>query len=375
MISLHPCAFISPMIFRLLPVLVSSIALDIRYSLYHSDDQKIPSAAFDCLYAVWNGDQSHNSVPFIHNYYLIPYCRRPDSVEEDPSIDASNNPITYGQLKQQGVSSETLLVWSSSIDDVERYATSDDNSSDLFYNCSSPWFGSQCQYKFADDASITFSERVRATFASRKDVSLNVTTGTCYVFLDGCTHHPWPFCLDWREICDGKIDCLHGEDEQACHALETNVCADNEYRCHNGQCIPSTFVREDGYSVDCLDGSDERETTSSRTQSSVTTGNYDCISSEIFRCEERMTRYHRHFACGDGQYTNNVFLPARLTHCANNRDRQLAWLMITSFEHIESPDCQRALFCALHANRPAGKNESNLEENQITSSRCRTSAD
>jgi hypothetical protein len=45
-------------------------------------------------------------------------------------------------------------------------------------------------------------------------------------------------CLDWREICDGKIDCKNGYDERYCQALEMNECNPlTERRCYDGQCI------------------------------------------------------------------------------------------------------------------------------------------
>ncbi|CAF1181363.1 unnamed protein product [Adineta steineri] len=65
-------------------------------------------------------------------------------------------------------------------------------------------------------------------------------------------------CLDWREICDGKNDCLDSvEDEKNCLELEINDCADEEYRCYNGMCISDSFLRDDPFNPECLDGSDE----------------------------------------------------------------------------------------------------------------------
>jgi hypothetical protein len=51
-------------------------------------------------------------------------------------------------------------------------------------------------------------------------------------------------CLDWREICDGKIDCIgdnSGIDEKYSEEMEMTECNENEYRCYNGaQCKGET---------------------------------------------------------------------------------------------------------------------------------------
>ncbi|CAF3131399.1 unnamed protein product [Rotaria sp. Silwood2] len=79
---------------------------------------------------------------------LTPYCRRPDNDDkEEETSDTFNeniaSNITFEKLSEQGVTSEQLLKWSALIDLAERYETNN-QSSELFYNCSSPWFGLKC---------------------------------------------------------------------------------------------------------------------------------------------------------------------------------------------------------------------------------------
>ncbi|CAF3663052.1 unnamed protein product [Rotaria sordida] len=78
-----------------------------------------------------------------------------------------------------------------------------------------------------------------------------------------------------------------------------NECETNEYRCHNGMCIPERFFNDDPENPDCLDSTDEKD-------DELVKGNDldadDCTKDPTFRCEESH-HYHvlRNFACGDGQ--------------------------------------------------------------------------
>ncbi len=79
----------------------------------------------------------------------------------------------------------------------------------------------------------------------------------CYVHLN-CTHNNYLWCLDWREICDGKVDCWpEPVDEQQCYELERNECDEDQYRCRNGQCIPQEYIMDNPYAPDCIDTTDE----------------------------------------------------------------------------------------------------------------------
>ncbi|CAF0930767.1 unnamed protein product [Adineta steineri] len=110
-----------------------------------------------------------------------------------------------------------------------------------------------------------------------------ITNMTCYEHLK-CNRGPTPMCLDWHEICDGQIHCIgSGVDEINCFELEKNECEKDQYRCHNGLCIPEQFLNDDPFYPDCLDVSDERFYNSSTTKCSDFHG---CVSDPTFRCED-----------------------------------------------------------------------------------------
>ncbi|CAF2978242.1 unnamed protein product [Rotaria sp. Silwood2] len=83
------------------------------------------------------------------------------------------------------------------------------------------------------------------------------TTLTCYNHLQ-CNRGVNSTCLDWSEICDGKIDCLNDAvDEEQCWLFELNECQNEEFRCNNGQCISEIFLRDNPNNSYCLDESNE----------------------------------------------------------------------------------------------------------------------
>ncbi|CAF1485767.1 unnamed protein product [Adineta steineri] len=214
-----------------------------------------------------------------------------------------------------------------------------------FYNCSSSWYGATCQYTF-DSYDEDFNTVVQETFRQKKgkhqDV-LDITNGTCYPFLDCRRVSYSSFCLDWREVCDGRIDCIGddagnnvGIDEEGCfEVLDLTECKENdEFRCRNGQCIPDEFLWEKSIDFDCLDGSDE--TLTGWTHS-------DCYSDPSFRCEQKTCqRLRGTFACGDGE-CNLGFSP-----CANGRDMALYRAMLAREATPGISDsCWSTIICAM----------------------------
>ncbi|CAF4371514.1 unnamed protein product, partial [Rotaria sp. Silwood2] len=72
----------------------------------------------------------------------------------------------FKTLRSQGFKSEHLLQWSISIDIIEQYAIyliANDTKFDeiSFYNCSSSWFDSHCQYTFDSNILIESFDEYR----------------------------------------------------------------------------------------------------------------------------------------------------------------------------------------------------------------------
>ncbi|CAF2543175.1 unnamed protein product [Rotaria sp. Silwood2] len=327
-------------------------AVHTQYSLYYSDIRPSSYLTFDCLYTQLTESQLNEYSTYIRINQLTPYCRRPDNNEKEEEIsDTLNenvaNKITFKELSEQGVTSEQLLKWSAPIDLAERYEMNN-QSSDWFYNCSSPWFGLKCQYRFVYNSSLSFNEILDSFVESRFNTMLSVSVTTCYRFLADCNLAPWSLCLDWRQVCNGKVDCMNAEDEQWCETLEMTKCADDEYRCHyGGQCIPMIYVRDGTFSIDCLDGSEEV----GGFDIYISVKNSFCGSHFAFRCDERIDRYPLSFPCGNGEFLPTAIIPVNINGCSNKRNKEVALTMFTSFDHIKDSKCQQAFRCSLLSNR------------------------
>ena len=289
-----------------------------------------------CLLYYENRIDSRSSDTLAHE--IIPFCLR--SLEESTLIADLNfhNKIdtnyTFAELRDKNISSQMLLSWSASIDLAERFEiflsrnissfslpSSPSSAKDqLFYNCTSQWFGPRCRFAFdAQTSWQSFDRIVRTHFHSKSAHEKNGQL-TCYKHLNCETLF---FCLDWREVCDRKVDCLDGSDEFNCWQLEINECAENEYRCYNGQCIPGEFFRDVPSNPDCLDTTDEP----------VNDYYYGsgCHEDPTFRCEEHTCRPgEAEFSCGDGRCVDGI------SDCLNGRDR----LFVDNL-------CSRAMACSM----------------------------
>jgi hypothetical protein len=154
-------------------------------------------------------------------------------------------------------------------------------------------------------------------------------------------------CLDWREICDGKVDCINGgHDEEQCWQLEINECdSQTEFRCHNGLCIQLNFLNDDEKNADCLDRTDEHVPYDSfNFMLGFAYRDISCHMDPASRCEDHVYRPIKSFEykleCGDGTFTS----PFKFD-CNNMRGLMLIDVFFT--EMNVSNECRLALYCIM----------------------------
>ncbi|CAF3786884.1 unnamed protein product, partial [Rotaria sp. Silwood1] len=317
-----------------------------QFHLYYTDHVSNNSLDHDCLlYNVLSTIQCHinSQETNPYQYQIIPYCIRPYNLSSSQLVNNEKSvihgtPIKFETLQRENITSQQLYLLSASIDVVERYQEflekpNSSLSTQIFNNCSKPWFGEYCQYSF--NLTWSFNRILWAYFNYLKqEINNAFKNGTCYIFLE-CNRGPSPSCLDWREICDGKIDCLDvGQDEIGCDMLHINECKENEFSCSNGFCIPKEFFNDDSLNPDCIDHSDEKYHHIEYT----TSPDCDCVTDPTFRCEETTCRNERFLSCGDGLCT--------MDRCHSGREVQLkkAKLSQNANSHL-SFNCWISLIC------------------------------
>ena len=316
--------------------------------LYYSDRVSDRNLYHDCL--LYNGAYPYpqyesDGATMNRPYQIIPYCIRGLDADDNITIFDQYSvipgiPIAFQTLMDENVTSEMLYLSSIPIDVVEQYQAFLENprkasSNQKLYNCSIPWFGEFCQYSLTSIE--PFQEIVMNYFHALASPPKGLDPSnyiTCYTFIK-CDRGPWPSCLDWREICDGKIDCQNGGvDEIGCDDLDTNECNDDEYRCANSFCIPSDFFNDDTHNPDCMDASDEKQ------DYALYDYSVKCHFDPTFRCEERSCRDQRQDACGDGQCGRG--------RCENARDTTLSQAKLPWDANLHlSFDCWVSLICLI----------------------------
>ncbi|CAF1179673.1 unnamed protein product [Didymodactylos carnosus] len=263
---------------------------------------------------------------------------------------------TFEQLKEKNVTSTDLFEWYAPIDindQYERYLNSnnDDYSQSIYCNCSGQSFGKRCEYTFhrkleitleeshtkIDPFNIIIDEQFEMKAITHTDWAWNTDNTVCYVGISHCGS----ICLDWRNICYGKIDCSDAQDEYNCLQLEQNQCNnETEYRCRNGICIPKIFSF-DNY-PHCLDASDELE------NNNELSAWENCMMMPSVECEEHFCGVS-YFSCGDGQCMK-LLAKDNDNVCTNKADYHYLRYLLLANNMLKTNKCWNYILCKLNLN-------------------------
>ena len=239
-------------IFFLLHCIIGQPLLNLYYTDVTIENNNI--FQHNCLRAIQNNKLGGN-------FHMISFC-----LSENPSIfdikdDVQIPRFTFLQLLERNITAEQLFYWSAPIDTIEKYQDylNTENISlqnKIYYNCTFGRFGNRCQYEFNNLVeSITLYYNIDHFYRSQEFDKIPMT---CYKHLE-CNHGGSTTCLDWRNICNGQIDCLNDAiDEKDCWQLKVKQCNENERLCLNGQCMKILTSETVFFRIICIGISDFR---------------------------------------------------------------------------------------------------------------------
>lgn len=222
-----------------------------QFNLYNTEESFLTNVFdHDCLYF------EQSSTFGIHRS-LTWFCIRPEIQKRSTSATEDKlcygKRITFQELKLINISIIELFKWNAAIETIDQYEKyllfpELSNENEFYCNCSLlSRFGKSCEYQFhytlhaserlfselfTQDIILAREEIIRL----RHEISNQLRTS----FI-GISFQTKSLSLDRRQICNGIVDCDHGEDEPIdfCFQMELNEChPENEFRCKNGSRIP-----------------------------------------------------------------------------------------------------------------------------------------
>ena len=165
------------------------------------------AGAFNCLHDIVVRKIASSLFETNTRIHTIRFCRQStlNSSSQQENNITHGTPITFHHLRSMNITAEQLFNWNAPMDTIEDYQAGVQIG--LFVNCSQDdkyWFGPNCEYSF--DSSSYFPDIVDGQFGEKQSVPGDLLTRDNSVCLEtGGVECQSVLCLDWREICDGKI--------------------------------------------------------------------------------------------------------------------------------------------------------------------------
>jgi hypothetical protein len=298
---------------------------DTQFNLYNTDKSLLMNVfGYDCLY--YDQDTAFDLLKS-----FVPFCIRSETIKQFNDEDKScyGKIITFKELKTNNVSVGDLFWWNAVIEIIdlyEKYLLFPHlvNDNEFYCNCSFlTQFGKSCQYDTnAEDYERSFTILLWGSRSVSSNEQVKNDYLTCYIGIQCQTNL---FCLDWRQICNGIIDCDYGEDEpdELCLQMESNQChPEEEFRCQNGLCIPITMAS--AVPDACLDRSDGTQIFDTNLPNYLSDL---CLDYPSLDCDETNHGW-KQFSCNNGQSISYSDLTSKVSKrgktCAN--DHHLKYL-------------------------------------------------
>ena len=334
------------MLLQLVLLLFQLLQFCNSYNLYSVIDQTT-GIPYDCIYNYLDPDFFKNNNHIRLSSYqlteqIIPYCLIVKQIINEEEFCVANGGVSWSfkQLINLNITSNDLIYWNATVNIIDEYEhylhmRNDDAATIRFCNCTDRFrFGTYCQYTFALK-NESFNTILKSHFHNLEEMSMNDVTMmtdmdiTCYSRNVLC----YGGCLDWRQICNGIVDCSNYQDEISCETLELNECHQDEYRCRSGHCIPLLFAFDTIF--DCADGSDEQ--TRSHDMLSL---RYCYRQTPNMFCDD-FNNARLKFPCGDGESILSPF-----HGCYNKRYSQIRRQLYIS----DKTPCSQYMLCLQSSN-------------------------